>query len=136
MIRPGFLIVAFLLAAAACTGGGTPTTPTPATPTTITETFNGTLNRNGAETHPFTVASSGSVQATLSKVEPDNTVLVGLSLGTWNGIACKIELANDNATQGSTITATVSSAGLLCVRVYDVGAVVDPLTYEVQVVHP
>ena len=62
--------------------------------------------------------------------------MVGLSLGTWNGTSCQIVLANDKATQAAVVIGTASSAGSLCVRVYDVGNVADPITYEIQVVHP
>ena len=135
MLRLEVFLVVIPLAAAACSSDS-PTTPAPTAPISKTETFSATLNRNDAETHPFTVTGTGSVTAMLSRVEPDNTVPVGLSLGTWNGTACEIVLANDKTTEGNTVTAVVSGAGRLCVRVYDVGSVVEPLTYEVQVTHP
>ena len=50
-------------------------------------------------------------------------------------MACAVVLANDKATQGITITGTVNTIGNLCVRVYDVGTVSEPQTYEVRVVH-
>jgi hypothetical protein len=69
-------------------------------------------------------------------VAPDSAIVMGLSLGTWNGAACQIVLANDNATQGTVVTALASSLGSFCVRVYDVGRLVEPTSYELQVVHP
>jgi hypothetical protein len=122
--------------AAGCTDEVSPTPTEPTTPTVITETFAGTLERNDAETTPFTVASSGTVRADLRRIAPDDTVAIGMSLGTWNGTACQVVLAQDRATQGSSLTATVSSAGRLCLRVYDTGAIVDPITWEVDVNHP
>jgi hypothetical protein len=131
----GLLLAALLTAAC---GGDDTTTTTPTTPSTVsvTETFGGTLNRNGAVTHTFAAQSSGTVTASLTTVTPDAALVVGLSLGTWNGAICQVVLANDSATQGSVITGTASSTGNLCVRVYDVGNVVTPVSYEVQVVHP
>jgi hypothetical protein len=138
MARLGwFALVSLMVVASACTDDIStppPTQPTP--PTTVTETFTGTLGRNDAETKPFTVASSGTVLARLNNVDPDDTLAIGLSLGTWNGTACQIVMANDNATEGALITATVSSAGRLCMRVYDIGSIVDPITWEVEVLHP
>ena len=47
-------------------------------------------------------------------------------------------IANDRATQLTAIIGAVGSAGNLCVRVYDpaAGVVVEPLTFELTVVHP
>lgn len=134
----GLLALLLMAGAAAACGSDpysaliTPTTPT----TTTTDTFSGTLTRNGAATYPFATLQFGTVTVTLTIVGSDNTVAIGLGLGTWNGTSCQVVLANDQATQGNAIIGTVNAAGSLCARVYDVGNVVDPLPYEVQVVHP
>lgn len=112
----------------------TPTTPT--TPTTVTETFSGTVTKNGAVTHTFTSGAAGTVQATLTALGPDASVPIGMSLGTWNGATCAIVLANDKAIQTSTVIGTVSSVGGLCLRLYDVGNLTEPASYEVLVTHP
>ena len=57
------LLAASLLATAACGSSNDlfPTAPTaPPTPPTITETFSGSINRNGATTHPFLAQAGGS----------------------------------------------------------------------------
>ena len=123
------------IGAAAC-GDDTPTTPTPTTPVTVTDTFAGSLNRNGAASYSFATAASGNITASITSLAPDSTLIVGLSLGTWNGTSCQIVLANDKASQSSLLIGTASAAGNLCVRVYDVGNVTDPITYELQVNHP
>lgn len=122
------------LAAAACSNDlvTTPTTTTP--PATSAETFTGMLTRNGAATFPFASGAS-TVQATLTTLAPDSTLLVGLSLGTWNGTACQIVIANDNATQGISVVGSASTTGNLCVRIYDVGKIVEPASYQIDVVH-
>lgn len=129
-------LILVLLLAAGCNGDTTTTTTTTPTPVQVSETFGGTLNRNGAATHTFATQSSGTVTATLTALLPDSALVIGLSLGTWNGTACQIVIANDAATQGTTVTGTASSSGNLCVRLYDVGNVVNTSTYEVRVVHP
>ncbi len=134
--RVRLLVCASLVISVACGDDNTVTTPTTPTPTTVTETFSGTLSVNGAATHSFVVATSGSVTAGLSSVTPDSAAVLGLSLGTWNGAVCQIVLANDKAQQGSAILGTASSLGNLCVRVYDPGTLTEPIGYEVQVVHP
>ena len=129
-----------LMTALAAGSAGCDTTDTPTTPTTpvetITETFSGNLNTNGAQTFNFNTAAAGVVNAKLSSVQPDSNTKVGLALGTWNGITCNVVLANDNATQGITVIGNVSGVGSLCVRVYDVGQLTAPITFEVTVVHP
>jgi hypothetical protein len=61
---------------------------------------------------------------------------IGMALGTWNGAACTLVITNDSASQGSTVGGTINSAGNYCVRIYDVGNVVDPITWTVTVSHP
>jgi hypothetical protein len=111
-----------------------PTTPTP--PENVTDTFTGSLTKNGAATFPFTVTAAGGITAALASLLPESTVAVGLSLGTWNGTACNIVIANDNAVQGTSVLGQTTSGGSLCVRIFDVGKVVDPLEFTITVVHP
>ena len=114
----------------------TPTSPNP-TPVTVTETFTGTIGQNGAQTHQFSTVSSGTVTATLKTLAPDGALVVGFSLGNWNGSACQIVLSNDTATVNAILTGTVSAAGNLCLRVSDVGNISStPAAYTVEVVHP
>jgi hypothetical protein len=111
--------------------------PSTGTSPTSTDTFSGTLTPNGAGTEPFSVAAFGSVVATITKLEPDATVVVGLSLGTWNGAACAVVVSNDKASQGTNVSAQASGAGRLCVRIFDAaGTLPEPTTYELTVVHP
>lgn len=112
------------------------TTPTPPAPT-LTETFSGTLTKNGSITHPFITVASGTVTATLTSVAPDNTLPIGLDLGTWNGQNCLVVLTNSGAIQGNVLTGNVTGSGTLCIRVSDAGGkIVDTLDYSVDVVHP
>lgn len=130
-------VLAAALLAAACDAEDPfeiPTSPTP--PTIYTETFSGTISRNGAQTHPFNTQASGRVTVTLTALAPDNTVQVGLALGTWNGSACQLVITKDDAVESDVVTGDVSTLGSLCVRVYDAGALTGPTDYEVEVVHP
>ena len=107
--------------------------PSEPPPTEINETFAGTVTVNGAQTHSFSVTRAGSATARFASMSISDAV-VGLSLGTWNGQACALQITNDNATASSTITGT-ASVGAFCVRVYDVGKLTGPLDYEVTVTH-
>lgn len=131
------LPLTLVLGTAACSGGSNLVSPTTAAPATSSEMFAGTLTPNGAKSEPFTVAGPGPVRATITKLEPDATILVGLSLGTWNGSACTAVVSDDKATQGTAVTAQSSSAGRLCVRISDAtGTLVESTDYELTVVHP
>ena len=131
------LLALLALGAAACDDEPTtPTTPTPPA-TTVTESFEGTLNRNGAVTFSFTVGATGQVTATLTTLTAVDGTKIGLSLGNWNGTTCQTVLANDNAIQGTFVTGNMSSAGSLCVRLYDApGTLEGTAKFKVDVVHP
>lgn len=133
-----FVMLALVaLGAAGCDeeSNGTPTTPTPGP--TVTETFSGTLTKNGASTFSFKVAATGQVSATLRELSPAPATAVGLSLGNWNGTTCQTVLANDNAIQGTFVTGNMSAAGDLCVRIYDSkGDLEGTIAFKIEVVHP
>jgi hypothetical protein len=122
------------LVAAGCGGDSTFSETSPSG--TVTETFSSTLNPGGGTTHVFVVSGKGPVSATLTAVGDDNTRIVGLALGNWNNSACQLAVANDNAYISLPLTATVSSAGNLCARVYDTKGVPDATTYSLEVIHP
>jgi hypothetical protein len=116
---------------------GSSTTPTTPTPTQVTDTLTGTVTQNGANTQTFTANAGGTVTATLTDLQPVDTVTIGFSIGTTIGTICQATLANDAATKGFSFTATAATAGTYCVRVYDVGNVTadTPVNYTVTVVH-
>lgn len=130
--------IALPLLTAGC-GGDLANLISPTVPATyVTDTFTGTVAKNGATSHPFTVSYSagGDITATLNSVNPDGAAVVGMSLGTWNGSACQAIISNDRATASVAIVGRATAAGALCVRIYDVGALNESQDYEVQVLHP
>lgn len=139
MLRPPFLVLALLAASvvAGCDNTSTPTSATGASVAVITESFTGTLTKNGAITHPFVVGTPGNVTATLVSLNPDNTALIGMALGAWNTQTetCQLIITNDSAPQGRVIIGTAQNAGAFCVRAYDVGKFTAPTDYEIQVTH-
>lgn len=132
------LVVPIAAAAAGCKGAISrfPTTPTPVT---VTETFTGTININGAASHPFFTSATGTVTATLSSLGETPPAMVGFSLGTFSGTTCSVTTAlfNDKAVVNSVVQGTVATlGGSLCVRIYDVGVLTEPVMYEIKVQHP
>ena len=127
-------LVAVLALAACGDEFETPTAPTE--PTIITETFNGTVTPNGAQTHSFATEASGSVTATLKFLVPDPAVPMGFALGTWNGSSCSLVIAKTDAVETTVIIGAVSALGSLCVYIHDVGNLSAPTEYEIEVLHP
>ena len=110
-----------------------PTTPTPAVPT-VTDTFSDTLLVGGANQHPFTVSTIGSVKVTLPSVEPSAAVLIGL--GTQGLAGCTlIDHVLTNAGPNVIMSGTVTVPGTYCVLINDPGNLVEPAVYTITVLH-
>jgi hypothetical protein len=134
----GLFVLPLALMAGACSSiyDDLPTTPDPVI---VTDTFTGTINVNGAASHPFFTSATGTVTATLSSLGETPPAAVGFSLGTYSGTTCSVTtgLYSDKAVVNSVVQGTVSTlGGSLCVRIYDVGSLTAPVTYEIKVQHP
>ena len=129
-------VVAAAVTMTGCKGAIATATATGATPIPVTETFSDTLGINAGYTYPFSSQAGGSITATLTSVSPD--VVLGVSLGTWNGVSCRIVIANDKAAVGTSVVGTATAIGNFCARVYDVGGVTDPagVAFTLSVFHP
>ena len=139
---PTLLIAPLAALLWACGGGAVESIqPTPE-PTVLIVTFSGTLGRNSAFTHPFAVTDSGNVSVYLltsadTRNPETSAIPLGVSLGTWNGSACAVVIANDQMAPGTSLplTGRATAAGNLCVRVYDVGYVPVSANYELLIDH-
>jgi hypothetical protein len=138
MLRSQTFCALLLLAplAAGC-GSDDPTNgPTAPTPVAVTETLTGTLTPNGGRTHEFVVQQAGTVTVRLTALAPDDTISIGLSLGTWNGAVCSAILSNDRAALNTTVTGTAQQTGLFCARVYDAaGSLTASTDYTIDITH-
>ena len=128
-------VLVAVLALSAC-GDDEVITPTNPTPTTVTETFSGTVSRNGAQSHAFATQGSGTVTATLKFLVPDPTIRMGMALGTWNGATCTLVITKTDAIESTILTGAASAQGSLCVYIHDVGNLRAPAGYEIEVIHP
>lgn len=133
------LLALALGSAAACEDASPAPAPAPTPSPTTTDDFTGTIGKNGAFAHSFTLVGTGSVTAQLKSLDPDGGQALGLYIGTWDGASCAVFKANENVTVGTTIVVTANSTGSLCVRIYDSGKITDPnatFNYDIQVIHP
>jgi hypothetical protein len=134
----GLVTAAGLLAASfGCGGSTSPSTTAPSLPTFV-DVFTGTVAQGGIDAHPFTVrAAPGNIDAVITSIGPLSTITVGLGLGVWDATSqtCSLVVRSDTAKLNLTLQASVTSAGDICVGVYDVGNITDAITYTVQVTH-
>jgi hypothetical protein len=103
-------------------------------PVQLSETFSGTLTGNGASSNNLDVTRAGDITAEITALTPDDAI-VGLALGTWNGLGCQLVITNEAAKQAAVITGTASAPGTFCVRLSDSGQLTGPIDYEVKVDH-
>jgi hypothetical protein len=133
MKRILWAVLGVALVAAGCADPVAPTTPTPAVPT-IAETFSDTLLVAGVNTHNFSVNAVGGVKVTLNSVEPGASV--GIGVGTPSLGSCSV-IDRVEAVAGSTVllSGTATVPGLYCVTIFDLGNLVEPAVYTINVLH-
>jgi hypothetical protein len=129
-----FTLLLTTIVTLACGSDNEPTTPTEASPVAVTESFSGTLTVNGLQVHPYTVGRAGITSAQIKSMS-DAAATVALSLGTWNGIACSIVIANPAAVVNTTVTGSAQNTGQFCVMLNDVGKLRTGVDYSLDVTH-
>jgi hypothetical protein len=133
MKRMCLAVLGLALVTAGCGDPIAPAMPTPVVPT-VTDTFSDTLLQFGANTHQFTVTAVGGVKVTLTSVEPG--AAVGLGVGTPSIGSCsivdKVETVAGGVVQ---LSGTATVPGSFCVTIYDVGNLVEPAVYTINVLH-
>ena len=127
------LVLGLTIFAAACADPVAPAAPTPVLPT-ISETFNDTLIQFGSNTHQFTVQQVGGLKVSLSAVSPPASVSFGV--GTQSLVGCTV-ISQKKYEPGATaqLSGTATTTGQFCVMVFDNGALAEPVTYTVSVLH-
>ncbi len=118
---------------AGCSDPVAPVTPTPAVPTT-TDVFSDTLLVLGANTHSFSVGAISGIKVSLTSLVPGATV--GLGIGTFSLGSCTLA-DRVQAVAGPVVqlSGTVTVPGTYCIEVYDVGNLVEPAAYTINVLH-
>jgi hypothetical protein len=133
MKRILWAVLGAALVTAGCADPVAPVTPVPAVPT-VTDTFSDTLLVAGANTHQFTVAAIGGVKVTLSSLVPGASVALGVgtpSLGTCSVIDHVTTVAGESVL----LSGTATVPGSYCVIIQDIGNLVEPAVYTINVLH-
>jgi len=132
-ITAAALAIGLALLASACSDPTPPVTPTPV-PATITETFTGTLLVAGNNMIPFTVQQVGALKVSLTAVNPP--AALGLGIGTPStGVCATFQQTNVAPGGPVALSGTATVAGNFCVSIYDIGNMVQPVSYTVTVQH-
>jgi hypothetical protein len=155
----GVAALAVLAVSVGCGSSSSSSSTTTPSPVTYTETYSGSLAQGGSTfftdpntgatyvvdygtsdaPHHFTVHQAGNLDATLTDIQPVNSVTLGLGLGIWDSTAqsCSLQLTSSAAKLNLTLAASVSVAGELCVGVYDVQNLSSAInvTYTVTINH-
>ena len=133
MKRILWAVLAAALAAAGCADPVAPTTPTAALPT-IAETYSDTLLVSGSNRHDFSVSAIGGVRVTLTSVQPEASV--GIGIGTPSFGSCSLfDKVAAVAGKSVLLSGTATVPGLYCVLIYDLGTLVEPAVYTINVLH-
>ena len=117
----------------------TATTSTTSSGGTVTETFSGVLPVLGTKFYSFSIASSGTITATLVSITGSgvpSTVQVNLGVGTPSAKSCATTGAQPVQVSGTASVSGDQPGGTYCVAVVDGGNLFAPATFTVSIVHP
>ena len=122
------------VAAAAC-GGTKNTTTAPSTTATNKVSWFSTLSPGGTSTRSFTVSKAGTVSFTV-KQGNGPAIGVGLGLPRDTGGGCRLGF-DSRTTPGITSSFSTSvESGQYCVQLYDLGTLVNPEPFTVDITLP
>ena len=133
MKRILWAVLAMSVVTAGCSDPPVPPAPTPVVPTSL-DTFNDTLLVSGVNTHLFTTKDIGGVKVTLNSVEPG--AIVGVGIGTPSLGTCSL-IDRTQAVAGKTVimSGTTTVPGQYCISIFDLGNLVEPAVYSIDVLH-
>ena len=133
--RPAVVIASLLLATFVVACNQSASTPSSSSSTAATETFASRIGPGGAATRGFRSAA-GAVSLTLTELRP--AVLVGLGLGVprADGTSCLLTRSVETLAATTAHVTLAVDGGSYCVKVWDVGTIVDYVDFTVSIAHP
>jgi len=130
-------LVLGLVAASACSDNQTPTAPTqPTGPTTAT--FASAFTVNGSASRTFTTTEAGTVTMTLDSAGPPSNVVLGLGVGVpyVSGAPCLLTSSITTAAGPGPHISMHADPGSYCVKVYDIGKLIETVSFSISITHP
>jgi hypothetical protein len=127
---------------AACGKSTSTTSPTTTTPDTLTETFTGTLPVGGSAFYSISLATAGTVTATLANIGGNNvpsSVVVNLGIGTASQFTCSASATSVQISGTAGVPTQVSASeqpGVYCVIISDIGNLFAPASFTMTIDHP
>ncbi len=138
----GACALALAAAVSACGGSSNSSSTTPTVTTgPQTELFEGTLAVGGSAFYSFTVQSTGDADVMLASITTSSApghsanVVLGLGIGTPLGTDCQVTAALPAFAALQSPLVSNLTAGIYCVRVYDMGSLTVPVKFAVRIVH-
>jgi hypothetical protein len=134
------LLTGLIPSLGACNNGGSSTTA-PAAPTK-TDTFTGTVQVLGSDSHNFTEAQAGEVDVSLTAAGPPATISMAVAVGNGGTDASGNSTCSYASTSEIPLQAApgiafnfVVNPGTYCVNVRDYGNATQPVSYIIVVAH-
>ena len=135
-------LIAALMMSVGC--DDSPTSPDAATTTTTTSSvvFEGTLAMNGSAFYSFNISQAGIVSTNLASLvlvghREALTVPVRIGVGIPKGEGCALAQSTDVAPALiAQLNAPLSSTGIYCVGISDIGALTASAVFSIRFSHP
>jgi hypothetical protein len=101
-------------------------------------TFQSMLTEAGESSRTFSPPHSGTATVTLDAIGPPSTLEVGVGVGIprASGAGCLLARAVVTTAGTGTLFSLPVETGVYCVKVFDIGNVVDAAAFTITIVHP
>jgi hypothetical protein len=136
------LLCALALVATGCGNGNTQTSPS-STTTTSTERFDAILSPGTAAFYSFQISGSGGPVAinlaSLSALTRPGVlpIVVQIGYGEPVGEGCSVRKTVDTGPGlTSQLTDTITTAGIYCANIADIGNLREPANFSIRITHP
>ena len=111
-------------------------TPTSASTSPVSETFASRIAPRGTASRAFSTSAAGTVTVTLTSVAPEARVGVGVGIPLSSGTSCNLSESVESTATGAPQITTTAESGSYCVKIFDAGALTEPVNFSVTILHP
>ena len=110
----------------------------PSLSTAGTDQFTTNLSTGGWMSRTIATSAAGTISLRLVNASPPDGIVLGLGLGVprTDGTGCLLTQSVRASGGGQPQLSVNADAGIFCARVYDVGAITDPITFTAAIVKP